>query len=78
MNGPRTAMWLLVAGTMLGGGGMMLSAFSGDWPWSAAFLGLTAACVVLAVHCVRMGGVDDEEEEETEEAQEEPREMIGA
>lgn len=77
MNGPRAAMWLLVAGTLLGGGGMMLSAFSGDWPWSAAFLGLTAACVVLAVHCVRMGGVDEEEPEEA--AQEpEPKEMIGA
>lgn len=68
MNGPRAALCLLVAGALMGGGGMMLSAFSDDWEWTAAFLGLTCACVVMAVHCIRISGreIDEDEPEDPE------------
>ena len=68
MNRPKAALCLLVAGTLMGGRGMMLSAFSDDWGWTAAFLGLTCACVVMAVHAVRIAGEEIDEEPEGEAA----------
>lgn len=68
MNRPKAALCLLVAGTLMGGGGMMLSAFSDDWGWTAAFLGLTCACVVMAVHAVRIAGKEIDEDPEGEPA----------
>ena len=68
MNGPKAALCLLVAGALMGGGGMMLSAFSDDWGWTAAFLGLTCADVLMAVHAVRIAGKEIDEEPEGEAA----------
>ena len=68
MNGPKAALCLLVAGALMGGGGMMLSSFAGDWTWTAAFLGLTCADVLMAVHAVRISGREIDEEPEGEPA----------
>lgn len=68
MNGPKAALCLLVAGALMGGGGMMLSAFSDDWGWTAAFLGLTCADVLMAVHAIRIAGREIDEEPEGEPA----------